>query len=93
MATWRSLAAIALCAFAAPGHAAEQVLFGEPPEWVVDLQRTETTELEADRPAHVRLTDFQSRLEAGRAAHYIALEIEIRNSEGLGAGNLSRCRW
>ena len=89
MATWRSLAAIALCAFAAPGHAAEQVLFGEPPEWVVDLQRTETTELEADRPAHVRLTDFQSRLEAGRAAHYIALEIEIRNSEGLAAGNLS----
>ena len=89
MVTWRSLAVFALCAFAAPAHAAEEVLFGEPPSWVVDFERAEAAAFDADLPAHARLTDFQSRLEAGRTAHYIALEIEVLKSEGLAAGNLS----
>src|SRR5690606_15796990 len=89
MVVWRSLAACALCAFVMPAHAAEEVMFSEPPPWVVDLERTEAADFDADLPAHVRLTDFQSRLEAGKTSHYISVEIEIRKAEGLAAGNLS----
>lgn len=64
-------------------------MFSEPPPWVVDLERTEAADFDADLPAHVRLTDFQSRLEAGKTSHYISVEIEIRKAEGLAAGNLS----
>jgi len=89
MTTWRWFAAVALCAIAAPAHAGEELLFGEAPQWVVEFARADATELDEHLPAYVRLTDFQSRLEAGRTTHYIAYEIEIRNPEGLSAGNLS----
>ncbi len=89
MGAWRCLAAIAICAVAAPAHAGEELSFGKAPSWVVEFPRAESAELDANLPAHVRLTDFQTRLEAGRTSHYIALEIEIRSSEGLSAGNLS----
>jgi tetratricopeptide (TPR) repeat protein len=85
----RSLAAIALCAIAVPVHAGEELQFGEPPQWVVNFNPAEAPALDADMPAHVRLSDFQTRLEAGKTEHYIGLEIEIRNPEGLSAGNLS----
>ena len=89
MRVWRTLAACALCVCVVPAQAAEEVLFSQPPPWVVELKRNEAADLEGDLPARVRLTDFQSRLEAGKVSHYIALEIEIRKAEGLAAGNLS----
>ncbi|HWK41111.1 MAG TPA: DUF3857 domain-containing protein [Croceibacterium sp.] len=86
---WRSYTAIALFAIAAPAYAGEELLFGERPQWVVDFDRVAQVQSDAELPVHVRLSDFQSRLEAGRATHYVALELEIRTPEGLSAGNLS----
>ena len=86
---WRILTAVALCAISAPAYAAEELLFGEPPEWVVEFDHAETVAFDEELPAHARLTDFQTRLEAGRTIHYIAIDIEIRSPEGLSAGDLS----
>lgn len=89
MTIWRIWTAIACSTITVPAHAAEEVLFGEPAEWVVDFERAEAVEVDGNPPAHVRLSDFQTRLEAGRTTHYIAMEIEIRSPEGLSAGDVS----
>jgi len=78
-----------LCAVASPAHAGEELLFGDRPEWVVDVSQPSTVEDRGDLPAFVRLLDSQTRFETGKSHHYSAVEIEILNSEGLGVGNLS----
>ncbi|MXO73158.1 DUF3857 domain-containing protein [Alteraurantiacibacter buctensis] len=87
-----TLAAGAALVLAQPAMAGQELLFGPPPEWVVGFQPArdgETVPAAAELPMIARVSDFQTRLEADRVSHYIAMDLEIRSAQGLAGGNLS----
>lgn len=94
--TLRAIRLILTAGFAAlsvqPALAGQELLFGPPPEWVVPFQRaTDGVEVPAaaELPVLARVTDFQTRLDADKVSHFIAMDLEFRSSQGLAAGNLA----
>ena len=87
------LTAAALLAVASPAYAGDEVLFGPAPDWVVDFEApdgaADTIGATGDLPVRARMSDFQTRLEPRGVTHYIALELEFAQPDGLSAGDIS----
>ena len=93
MTRYWKFATAALVACSAPAYAGEQVLFGPPPQWVIDFDAptgpADAADATADMPVRARMSDFQTRLEPRGVTHYIAIELEFVQPDGLSAGDIS----
>ena len=81
-------ALVSTVAFAAPGLAAEQLLYGKEPGWVVAAP-TAAEVPSGDAPVTILLVDQQIAFDAGRTSIYTESRMRIDKPEGLAAGNLS----
>ena len=84
------LTAAACCLLSTPAIAGEEVLFGPAPDWVVEFNRVEPSDISiGELPVHAQLSDFQSRLEEDRVIHFVAYDVEFLMPQGLSAGDIS----
>ena len=81
--------ALPLLAAATPAAAADKLAFGPPPAWVVPVEIGKPAKAEADAPLQSLLADQQLLIEKGRVTTYTHVAIQVQNTQGLSAGNIS----
>ncbi|MDQ3245452.1 MAG: DUF3857 domain-containing protein [Pseudomonadota bacterium] len=85
---WTLLIGAAALAFAAPASAEAELKYAAPPTWVQPLPLPAAGSNE-ERPASILLQDQQILVEKGRTTSFTRLVLQIHNSAGLAAGNIS----
>ena len=78
-----------LLSFPSAAHAADELLFGPAPAWVVPVAMPATPAKSGEAPIRVLLNDEQIWVERGRSSKYSRLALALVTAQGLAAGNVA----